>query len=146
MKQTVELIKATLEIELSAEENNFAGLPASPTINGIQDASEKLGNFFHNQHILNNVSKVSKASKPRHVMDVMLKLNEEVGELATEIGIKTGYIQNKQPGKDGVTGEAIDAILCLMDIIILDNPQLTSTDFEMILNKKLAKWNSYNDK
>ncbi len=93
-------------------------------------------------HILTTTSNVSKKATPRSISDVVLKLNEEVGELSTEIGIKKGSIQNKTPGKDGITGEAIDAILCLIDIIYLDNPNLTPEEFDTIVNNKLNKWSN----
>jgi hypothetical protein len=93
-------------------------------------------------HILTTTSNVSKKVASRSISDVVLKLNEEVGELSTEIGIKKGFIQNKTPGKDGITGEAIDAILCLIDIIYLDNPSLTPEEFDTIVNNKLNKWSN----
>jgi hypothetical protein len=66
----------------------------------------------------------------------------EVGELAEEIEIAEG-LSNKSSGKDGVTGEAIDAIICLLDIIRRYNPGITEDELGFIVAHKLSKWKSY---
>lgn len=48
--------------------------------------------------------------------DIMLSVHEEGGELAQEIKIAHG-LRKGPAGPDGVIGEAIDGILCNMDII-----------------------------
>src|SRR5688572_33439430 len=51
--------------------------------------------------------------------EVFTSLTEEVGELATEVAIAEGY-SRKPVGKDGVVGEAIDVIVCALDMIFVD--------------------------
>jgi NTP pyrophosphatase (non-canonical NTP hydrolase) len=63
----------------------------------------------------------------------------EVGELAEEIVIANGF-SYKQPGEDGIVGEAIDVILCALDIIHKHDPLVTEEDLEKIAIRKLAKW------
>lgn len=66
-------------------------------------------------------------------------LLEEAGELATEVNIRQGF-SKKDPGEDGVIGEAVDVILCAIDLIYQDNPFTTSYDIEEIIKNKLNKW------
>lgn len=76
----------------------------------------------------------------RSPYNVLTHLTSEVGELATEIEIKYGMVKNKQPGKDGVIGEAIDIIICAVDIIYIENPQITIDEILDIVKSKLVKW------
>lgn len=72
--------------------------------------------------------------------DVLVHLVTEVGELAQEIQIAEGK-SYKEEGADGVVGEAIDVIICALDIIHLYNPSLTENyDLSRILEPKLDKW------
>jgi NTP pyrophosphatase (non-canonical NTP hydrolase) len=65
----------------------------------------------------------------------------ELGELAEEVLIKNSTISNhKKEGKDGIVGEAIDLILCAVDLIYLDNPDITEEDIQKIARQKLLKW------
>ena len=57
----------------------------------------------------------------------------EVEELREEI-------YGTEEGEDGVIGEAIDVIACLLDIIIQHNPSITQEEIDVILEKKLQKW------
>lgn len=66
---------------------------------------------------------------------------EELGELATEVNIITGH-SNKQTGPDGVVGEAVDAIICLVDLIYQVNPAIREDDLYEICKEKLLKWKS----
>lgn len=66
-------------------------------------------------------------------------LGEEVGELATEIAILHGD-STKEPGEDGVVGEAIDVIACCLDIIHRVDPNLTEEDIKGIMLRKCDKW------
>ena len=63
----------------------------------------------------------------------------EVGELAEEVVIANGF-SYKQPGPDGIVGEAVDVILCALDIIYQVDPTITEKDIEAIAERKLAKW------
>jgi hypothetical protein len=75
----------------------------------------------------------------RDLNDILNATMQELGELATEISIQKGY--RKAPvGKDGIVGEAIDTIVCLLDIIHVYDPTITKETIEEIAGKKLAKW------
>lgn len=78
----------------------------------------------------------------RSEQDVFNKLIEEVGELAIEIAVhnKRTY---KKGGPDGIVGEAIDAINCLVDLIHLHRPDFTESDFAKIAYEKQLKWERF---
>jgi hypothetical protein len=75
----------------------------------------------------------------RNLNDILNATVQEVGELATEISIHTGY-RMAEPGADGVVGEAIDSIVCLLDIIRRYDPTITREQIEEIASAKLIKW------
>ena len=76
---------------------------------------------------------------PRSLQYPFTSLGEECGELATEIQISMG-LKDKEPGPDGVVGESVDAILCLLDIIVVHQPDITSDELFVIMCKKMDKW------
>lgn len=91
-----------------------------------------------------DASKLALASnRYRTTEDVLPFLMEEVGELSTEIMIRAGK-SGKKKGDDGVIGEAVDVILCALDIIFLDYGPCDSEDLEelihTIIKTKAAKW------
>lgn len=67
----------------------------------------------------------------------------ELGELAEEITIYKGD-SYKGAGSDGVIGEAIDTILCLVDLIYVhcesQGIELTESMLQEIAERKLNKW------
>lgn len=69
----------------------------------------------------------------------------EVGELAEEVTISCGE-SYKTAGPDGVIGEAIDSIICLVDMIYVHSKnqgfELSEQQLIEIAKKKLAKWES----
>lgn len=71
--------------------------------------------------------------------DIMLSLQEEIGELALELKITNG-LSYKEPSSDGVIGEAIDAINCLVDLIRIHNPNITSEEITNYATTKCTKW------
>lgn len=75
----------------------------------------------------------------RSLNDIFTYAVAELGELAEEVNIVTGY-SSKQPGEDGIVGEAIDCIICLVDLIKIHKPNISEDEIEYILNKKLRKW------
>lgn len=75
----------------------------------------------------------------RTVSQIFTYTIEEIGELATELNIEDGY-SNKEPGKDGVIGEAVDAIICLMDLIYTHRPTITEDELAQVCANKLTKW------
>lgn len=70
---------------------------------------------------------------------VLSKVGEEFGELSTEVGIVMGD-SYKDPGKDGVIGEAIDVIISTLDLIYLEKPMITEEELIAIAIPKLEKW------
>jgi len=75
----------------------------------------------------------------RDSRDILTSLVEEVGELSTEIGIQSGHT-GKTPGSDGILGEAVDVILCALDMIRVNYPDVTEEDIVRIAEKKCDKW------
>jgi hypothetical protein len=75
----------------------------------------------------------------RKVSDVMLAVVEEVGELSTELAIHNGR-KNRNPSEDGIVGEAIDAIICLLDLIRIHDPNITDEEIKAFTEKKCLKW------
>lgn len=76
---------------------------------------------------------------PRTPLSVLSKVMEEVGELAQEVAINSG-VSYKQPGKDGVLGEAVDAIIAIIDLVYVVNNTITEDDLIEVAQLKLAKW------
>lgn len=75
----------------------------------------------------------------RTVSQIFTYTIEEIGELATELNIEDGY-SNKDPGKDGIVGEAVDAIICLIDLIYTHRPTITEDELAQVCANKLTKW------
>ena len=69
----------------------------------------------------------------------------ELGELAEEVTISCGE-SYKTAGPDGVIGESIDTIICLVDMIHVhaknQGIEITEEQLIEIAKKKLAKWES----
>lgn len=83
------------------------------------------------------------SSKSRTEEYVLRKTNEELGEMTLEMNIRDG-VSYKEPGTDGVAGEAVDLAICAMDMFALQYPEHTAEEikalFLMHMNKKLEKW------
>lgn len=75
----------------------------------------------------------------RNPFYVLSKCTEELGELSEEVQIASG-VSYKYKGKDGIVGEAIDLITCLLDMIHITEPDLTEEDLVRIAIPKLEKW------
>ncbi len=75
----------------------------------------------------------------RNSFYVLAKCTEELGELSVEVQIKEGT-SYKEKGKDGVVGEAIDLITCLLDLIHINYPELNEKDLLTLAIPKLEKW------
>lgn len=89
--------------------------------------------------VFNTSRKVDQFDKNRTLQDVLGTVMEEVGELSTEIGIKSGF-KNRKPGKDGIVGEAVDGIIALLDIIYLEKPDITNEELLQLTKNKCHKW------
>jgi hypothetical protein len=81
-------------------------------------------------------ARVKNGRKPA---DIMMSIMSEVGETAEEVQIAYG-VSYKTEGPDGVVGEAVDAIICLLDLIMVHNPEITEKHLLQIASLKLAKW------
>lgn len=75
----------------------------------------------------------------RSVMSIIEYGGTEYGEL-TEEGIIAQGRSYKSPGKDGIIGEALDVILCMVDVIRIEDPSLTEDDLIEIAIPKIQKW------
>jgi hypothetical protein len=69
----------------------------------------------------------------RTIQNVHTYLCDEV----TELGIE---IYTDEPGEDGIAGEAIDVIICALDLIFLSKTEWTDQDIVEYAQKKCSKW------
>jgi len=76
----------------------------------------------------------------RTVHEVYVSLGKELGELAEEIEITHSPHRSLKETDEGVFGESIDCILCLIDLIRTDNPDVTVGEITAYAVKKLRKW------
>lgn len=89
---------------------------------------------------IEQVFKISDSVKnDRTVLGVLGHTMSELGELAEEVTIDQGQ-SYKDPGDDGVIGEAIDTIICILDLIRITYPNITEQDLQQIAEIKLQKW------
>jgi NTP pyrophosphatase (non-canonical NTP hydrolase) len=84
-----------------------------------------------------NYSSLIEDGRTQH--NVLAYTMTEVGELAEEIIIQHGH-SYKDPGVDGVIGEAVDVIICALDMINISNPQITEDEILEIVIRKCKKW------
>jgi NTP pyrophosphatase (non-canonical NTP hydrolase) len=75
----------------------------------------------------------------RNPYGVLSHLMSEVGELAQEISIAQGDAY-KPHGKDHIVGEAVDVMLCVLDLIHVCDPSITEDDLIRIATNKGGKW------
>ena len=75
----------------------------------------------------------------RLASDIFEHCASEMGELAIEMAIEDGT-SYKEPGPDGMVGEAVDVIICMLDMIRNKAPHLTEDDILRIARPKLEKW------
>ena len=69
----------------------------------------------------------------RTVDDILEYLHNEVEELDGEV---IGYDR----GEDGIPGEAVDVMLCALDMIYKSAPDWTDEDILAYAKKKCEKW------
>lgn len=89
--------------------------------------------------MIKKVFEVSKIVPKRSKHEVLGKLMEEVGELAKEVNIDQGFVK-AEPGKDGILGEAVDTIIVALDLIYVNNPNISEEDIEKVIAAKCKKW------
>lgn len=75
----------------------------------------------------------------RTMYSVIASAMAELGECAEEVAITEKH-SYKEQGKDGIIGEAIDTIVCMLDLIHLVDPQIEEGELETIAHHKLRKW------
>lgn len=61
----------------------------------------------------------------------------EMKELQTELTLKE---YEDESGPDGILGEAIDVIACMMDLIRKNYPAVTDVELEAVMLRKCEKW------
>jgi NTP pyrophosphatase (non-canonical NTP hydrolase) len=71
--------------------------------------------------------------------NIMLSLTEEAGELAQEIKISNG-LRKGPHGPDGIIGEAVDVILCALDVIYSEHGYMPLNEINKIIDSKAKKW------
>lgn len=73
----------------------------------------------------------------RTVYSVNKHLQGEADELDYEVFLT---VSGAEAGKDGILGEAVDVILCAVDLIYKDNPNITKEEILAKVKEKLDKW------
>jgi hypothetical protein len=73
----------------------------------------------------------------RRDWDIVEHAKKEIVEIEEEL---TLLDQGKDPGADGVVGEAIDVIACMLDLIFTSRPNITDAEINAILLAKCEKW------
>lgn len=84
----------------------------------------------------------AKIENHRSTSNILTHLMTEVGELAQETIIADGQ-SYKGPGEDGIVGEAIDVIICAVDMVHHQHPNITEEELMNLCRLKLAKWKKF---
>lgn len=91
-----------------------------------------------NEHAVDKVIAVcQKISNGRTISSVMKALEEEVVELRVEVD---KALAGEDAGTDGIVGEAIDCLLCVVDILYQKNPSISREHISFLVGQKLDKW------
>jgi len=73
-----------------------------------------------------------------------IKLERTVGTIFYHMSTETvelyDEIYGDVPGEDGVIGEAVDVMLCAVDIMYKQQPDITEEDILKVVRRKLNKW------
>ncbi len=91
--------------------------------------------------------KITELARTEHkpLANVMLKLMEEVGELAEAINHREGYLAHKTM-KETIAGEVADVIQCAITVLVKTYPDVRDREllFSIFSNLDLknAKWES----
>lgn len=73
----------------------------------------------------------------RSFEDIYMHALSELGELAIEVSIAEGRAAGRLAGIDGVTGEALDLVLCAVDLIHTRDEAITDRDLVSALNSRV---------
>ena len=91
--------------------------------------------------LINKILEASRRVKNnRSLYYVSGKLQEETGEVATEVAIAAGDSDKESGGKDGLIGECVDVILAAVDLMYVHNPDITEEALMEKVEEKLDKW------
>ena len=86
------------------------------------------------QFVLDTAARVT---NNRSLPDIFRAMNGEMHELADEVQL---ILDDDVPGPDGILGEAVDVMSCLLDLIYKSYPNITQADIEAVMVKKAMKW------
>jgi NTP pyrophosphatase (non-canonical NTP hydrolase) len=80
------------------------------------------------------------------LLERMVKLQEETGELAQEVLIhsRSSGSLHKKKGDDGIKGESIDVVIVALSIFFHEGG--TVKELGTLLKKKLKKWEQFQAK
>lgn len=73
----------------------------------------------------------------RELKDIIRHSKGEIAEIEEEMDLLD---RGEDPGKDGIVGEAIDVIACMLDLIFTAAPHTTDEEICAILLAKCEKW------
>ncbi len=100
---------------------------------------------YYNKGIFMDLSLIERLSRiePKTLMERMVKLQEETGELAQEILVehKTSGSKHKTAGSDGILGESVDVVLVSLSIFFAHGG--TVDKLEELILKKCLKWQKH---
>lgn len=92
---------------------------------------------------MNSIETILTASREmkngRNFTSVCGALYSEFDELGLEI--HNVYLEEPE-GIDGILGEGVDVILCVIDLIYQHNPDITTEEIHNKILQKLNKWKS----
>lgn len=96
------------------------------------------------EQLLEEIAKIT-LQDDKSLLERMVKLQEEAGELAQEVLIesKTVGSRHKSKGIDGIQGEAIDVVLVALSIYFQDSG--TIEFLKKLLKEKCEKWQRVRD-
>lgn len=75
-----------------------------------------------------------------HQLAILSSATEELGELATEVRIEHGLKPREGESSDGIAGEAVDLVLCGLDMLYTEYGSLNHPDIARRVSEKLEKW------
>ncbi len=85
----------------------------------------------------NILGKCKEVENGRNVKTIFNHMESEMDELWDEVN---RFSKGISAGEDGISGEAVDVILCALDLISKSNPEMTDDDLKNIIDKKFNKW------
>jgi hypothetical protein len=93
--------------------------------------------------LVNMVLEISREAdsyhKSRSLYTVQAAMSAEMGEVSEEVAIAMGD-SYKTPGPDGVNGEAVDLIVAGLDLLYVNNRDVTEEQIMALAIPKLEKW------